>query len=262
MAEDDKTGEGAADLTGETAGAAGQQQTGEEQAAAGQTQENMVPVAALEDERAKRQQVEQQLASQQQYYNHAIQLTQANQPQGAQPPQQKGFAGLSEDEIAEAQVNPQKFVEVLNKFGQTVIQGVQQQNFTSQHQDFAEIVGSVNPHTGMFEPAEPLQKVLQENPSLSFALQNNPYGGQIAYSLAMKEKALMEQAEKIRASQEHAAQQQANTVTTPMSTAAAGAGGAIQQAAQFAGDPRNWTDEQRAEFDRVDREVMAGKHEK
>lgn len=255
MADENKTGDAAAGqvATGAIAEAAAQQKTGvEDSAAAEQKDAKMVPLASLEDERTKRQEAESRL----QYMQQAAQIAQANPPQNQ--PQRAGIAGITEEEVAEAQYDPGKFLELMNRLGTSLSQGVQQQTFVGQHSDFAEIVGSVD-STGQFKPAEPLQRVLREDPTLQFALQGNPRAHQILYRLGLAEKKLMDQEAAAQSAQEFAAQQQADTQTNPMSPAAAGGGGAIEQAATYASDPTTWTEEQRAEFERRHREVMSGK---
>ena len=251
-----QTGEGAADQiqTGDAAGAAGQQTTGEKVDAAGQAGEpepKTVPLASLEDERRKRQEAEQATA----YYQQMLQVAQANAVQ--QPAQQptNPLDEITDDDVVDGRTVKQ----LIQKGGQAIMQGVQQQIFAANHPDYAEIVGSVNT-AGQFQPAAPLQSVLKRNPNLQLALQGNPQAYVLAYELAKAEKERLELEAKSVTNQAEAAAQQANIATTPMSPAAAGGGGALGQAARFASDPATWTDEEKTRFEQLDREVMGGRH--
>jgi len=241
--------------TGEDVTGAAGQNTGEETPAAGE--EKMVPLAAVEDERKKRQDAEAELERERQYTRMA-QIQHANQPQQPQQPQpQNIFEGIEDEEV----VLGSDVKKILTKAVSGILQGVQHQNFSNQHTDYAQIVGTVDGQ-GRFIPAEPMQHLLNRKPELCqhFATTQNAHV--FAYEMAKAEKEMMENEARVAAEKEKATQQKVNQATNPISTAAVGSGGAIDQAVVYAGDPSNWTPDQRAEFEKVNRDVKAGKYDK
>lgn len=257
MAED-KTGENIQSAADSNAGAhpvaAVQQQTGEQDDVgdAGQqrTDAEKGQLAALEAERKKRQEAEQQVIS----LNQQFQILQANQArQQAQQDifQQQNLA--DEDYVTVEQAR--QYVQQLQQTNQQQQQATNIQNFISQHPDYAEMVGQSN-LTGQFIAAEPLRQALLANPALGSTLNNPLTAPIVAYELAKGQIAKTKLAEQFAANKEKEAQQSANEKIAPMSSAAVGGTGATNLASQIGdlSDP-----EHLKKLQKLDRDVMSGK---
>jgi len=258
MPEQNQAGVSNADATGQQTGqtdktgdgsAAGGQQTAAQAAAGTQNADTAKTTAdevaglkaAAVAERTKRQEAEAAAKT----YQDQLAVAMANRPaQQTQAPQQtsafKQIAGSlgidpeyatpeQQGQIIEAMVN--------SKVQQLANQQVSSQ-FATQHSDYANVVGRVNPITRIFEIAPPLQRVFQKNPSLQLAMQSladNPHAGMIAYQLATSDPDYI--AEKVKADmtpeQKKAAEAQAaiNAANTQQSVSSAtGAGGNLDKA--------------------------------
>ena len=240
------------EITGVDEAQAAAEQEEQPQVEATDTEPTTVPVAALEDERRKRQQAEQAAYQ----YQQALIQQQATRNAVApeQPPQDiLREIGISPDDIY-TQEGVQRFASgidgLVNKRVQEataqIKREMQQQTFSQQYTDYAELVGTQGPLG--FQPAPALQRAMKENPNLQTELQSvqDPTAAQrLAYSYAKMAKRIMD-LEAQNPQQDIKTTVQARTA--PMSPAAVGAGGAFTMA-QTVGQ---MSDE---EFDRMDREA-------
>ena len=163
-------------------------------------EEQMIPKQRLDSVLEKQRAAEEKAALLEQY----IQLVQANQSQ--QPPAQPAAPVQSSYERAlnelglqsEEYLSTSQQVKVLNKareYDEVANQArqqqmnafVSQQTFITQHPDYYDVVGTVNPITRQFVMAEPLNNVIKKNPQLAIAIQSSPYAMQLAYQLASQD---------------------------------------------------------------------------
>lgn len=215
MPEDDKTGEGAADLTGVQAGAADLQQAGDISDAAGQDTSNAQVdafKAKAEDEVAKRQTAEAEV----QRLRDEILVKQANTQPSAVPQDVFAQAGLDDfDNPTVEQIRQQQ-----NQQTGQVLATVNFQNFIATNPDYFSIVGATDGN-GRFVSAEPLKELIKDNPHLSGL--NNPA---VAYKLVKQHMELKELRAKETANTEHQHELDIANKVDPLSPVAAGGGGA------------------------------------
>ncbi len=192
--------------------------------------EKKVSVEAVIAETKKRQEVEAQLAIEQQARQQAEYNAQLLQQQtAAQQSQARAPADGEFPTYGDIRQMQQEQAQVL----QAQNSQMQAQTFMNQHPDFAEVVGTGS--GGMFKPSEHLTKALQSNPALAGLQQTvaerNPQGLMVAYNLAQSQKQFdAQQAELTLLQQASAASQEqiaAQTgVTSPLSVGGGGGVGA------------------------------------
>jgi len=144
--------------TGEEALGAAVPEGGNEEALASPAEE-MVPVSALQAERANRQQLQEQMKMLQDH----VALVQANQSQAV--PQE---SALSDDDILTVG-EAKKYISQLQQNYQTSVEELRVQQ---KYQDYDEVV------------AKHLPEVINKNPALKSTLQNDPNKYELAYFLA------------------------------------------------------------------------------
>lgn len=254
MAKEDKTGEdvtGAADQNaGVNADAAGLQGTGDNLPAAGDAQLQAQVEAfktAKEDEVAKRQAIEEQ----NRILQEQIALIQANAPQQTSQQIQDFFSqkGMRDDDFIQVGTIRQQ----QQDYAQKLMMALNYQNFLNQNPDYSEVVGTMDAK-GRFNCAEPLKETMKQNPALhglDNALMNFPSIAPIVYQLAKQVKQIKELNERVSASTEHQSQLEIAQKIAPMSSAAAGGGGAMPSESVIA----NASDDS---FDELERKVKAG----
>lgn len=188
--------------------------------------EKKVSVEAVIAETKKRQEVEAQLATEQQ----------ARQQAEYQLSQQLQQPSVAKEEVpADGEYPTYGAIRQMQQEQTQVLQAqnsqMQAQTFMNQHPDFAEVVGMGA--GGTFKPSEHLTNALQSNPALAglhqSVAQGNPQALMVAYNLAQRQKQFAEQQAKLTVFEQAAAaskeQIAAQTgVTSPLSV---GGGGGV-----------------------------------
>lgn len=251
---DDATGTqdaGAADQQTGDAGAAGGQQAATTPAA-GENQNSQVDAfkAKALDETNKRQTAEAENAT----LKQQLAIAQANPVQGQSAGQQTlSVAAQIGDKLGfGTDVNyytNEQMMSVNNAIFQAQAVQADQKAFISQHSDFADVVGTVNPATNqIIQLAPPIQRYLAKNPTMVQTLTASPQGMQMAYQLAINDpeyqKSLAEKTgdEQTDAKKAAVILEAANKQTSI--SAAAGAGGTMDHANAV----RNMSDEEFAKY--------------
>ena len=212
-------------------------------------------MSALEDERTKRQQAEQQL---QQFYQTMTQQQAMRQAVAPQTTSQVDPVTqyIKEQGIgADGFVTPEDMAKVLahqaSVTRQEFTRKLHEQQFAQQTSDFNELVGVQGPMG--FQPAPALQRAIQEDPGLQQRIaqtaQSDPMAARaLAYTTAKFAKTIIDMEAKLAATP--GADDIAKDVaakTAPMSAAAGAAGGAFN-ASRAVGD---LSDEEFARLDRL-----------
>jgi len=215
-----------------------------------------VPLAALEDERRKRQEAENQLLQYQQALLNQQAMRQAIQGPAAQPEEdvlaQIGISAddiYSDDGIRKLGVGIKRLVaDQVQQAARAIRAEVQQTTYT----DYSDLVGTQGPMG--FQPAPPLVRAMKDDPQLQadlLAMTDPAQQQRAAYRAAKMAKQIMDLEAKANGPSRQDIETTVNARTAPMSPAAAGAGGAFSMA-RTAGE---MSDE---EFDKMDREAAAG----
>lgn len=177
-------------------GAAGQAaagNTGVTGQAAADGSDKTVPYARFHEVNEKAKTAEAQVQTlNQQVQQMAVQLRviQANAPKETKMEAPKGAVRQAIQSLGlgdENYLTKDQMADVVDHVLQQQMVQNQQQAFIAAHSDYEQVVGRADPVTGQFVMADPLKKVLTENPALQTALQGNPHAGVIAYELAKHE---------------------------------------------------------------------------
>lgn len=216
-------------------------------------------LAALEDERTKRQAAEAQLAQYQQLVMQQQAMYQAvARPSVAQPTEALDQVGIEPTDLY-TEDGLRKFVASTVKLARQeaaqevarIRQELNQQQFNQQHTDYSDLVGTPGPMG--FQPAPPLQRALKDNPGLQqdlLAITDPTAQARAAYRYAAMAKQVMDLEARLGAPNPKDIETQVAASTAVMSPAAAGAGGAFTTA-------RAYGDLSDEEFAKLDREAAA-----
>ncbi len=207
------------------------QQNQDDVLADGTTRDKTVKYSEFEKANQAKKKAEEDAA----YAQRQLEILQANMQQTAQPPVKQVAStyeqamldlGLTADDlyIGENMVKVQRRKSELDSAlqqYQTAIEANKQ--FVANCSDFPQVVGSVNPLTGvMMAWSQEALSLQQKKPYLAGAFQN----AQGAYQAIMDERKLMEFEKKAAVNQEHINRQDADIQSEPMGGSAAGSGGA------------------------------------
>jgi hypothetical protein len=223
------------DLGGTGQAATGQEGAGEMDQAAAETK--MVPLAALEAERKKRQEAEQRGEQEVQNLRQQFELLRQSQVQDMPKRAQDYFAaqGLEDDDIPT--------VKQLRGYAQEVQQqgNVQQhvsaiQHFIDSKPDYTEKVGIVNV-VGQFTPSATLLRAMQDDPTLARDYQTGSMTPQSAYRAVKGYEARCELTELKSKAKRDEAEHNVDLKTRPGSPVAAGGGGRINTSINAGANP-------------------------